>query len=487
MNYKKNIKISFAIIFFAVTAFLGVEDHTLLKTNHFLIENITYSFVFWILGYMVAYAVWLSLIEKMVLTYNISFSFMYVSVFSQVFIYPLFFLKSFRYLITIIILGIIIYLVKKYKNKVIDVITFFILVMTAVNVFNIGIKEYNNSYKKDALLKEYNSIDVKYDFKNKPNVYYLVADSYSSPYTIKNMYNINNSKMDIWLKKQGFYMQNNTHSNYQWTFYSMWFAFTMNYPKYLDTVKIPVQLWYNIDGDFITRSGHNEVVKTFIENGYDVYIESTDKIQKNKNGVLHNKVNIMYEFLNFLNFEKFFNIKNDESKLYFSENIKKIKINNNPKFIYLHSKQAHDGSKGCIKKDISDIDTIDGYKLQLECVNEDIKKTIQFIKKKDPSAFIILQSDHGRRSLGDFKEDRIKQYHSIMLGVNWEKECAYLGRENYTPVNLFPRVFSCLSGQKPNYSLMANDDGFEADIIDGKYKLLKTIENNKAITPIKIN
>ena len=115
----------------------------------------------------------------------------------------------------------------------------------------------------------------------------------------------------------------------------------------------------------------------------------------------------------------------------------------------------------------------------MKCVNDDIIKSVDYIIKEDPNSIIILQADHGccpqKNTYGDgsgmmkknwFSEEyiekgsEIQKKFGILLSVRWPKECKYLGKEKYTPINLFSRVFACLNGKRPDYEKMAKDDAF---------------------------
>ena len=97
-----------------------------------------------------------------------------------------------------------------------------------------------------------------------------------------------------------------------------------------------------------------------------------------------------------------------------------------------------------------------GYSEYLQCTNTQVKKFVDEIVKRDPDAFIIIQSDHGSEILwqGGEKEYPLEAFEERYANFNaWRmpKNCMKFFPPRMTPINTFPLVFSCLTGQEPQF------------------------------------
>lgn len=88
----------------------------------------------------------------------------------------------------------------------------------------------------------------------RPDIYYIVLDSYSSSAVLKNEYNIDNSSFINELEKRGFYVAECSHSNYPVTAYSLASSLDLDYippvgenllPNLTGQIQFAPYLWSN--------------------------------------------------------------------------------------------------------------------------------------------------------------------------------------------------------------------------------------------------
>ena len=350
--------------------------------------------------------------------------------------------------------------------------------------------------------------------KKSYSVYYLLVDSYPSFETLKKQYNIDNSPFMDYLEKKGFSTNKNAYSNYSGTYMSMQATFQMkhNYYKNMD---------FDTTESHISRyimAGANPVMGRFYNNGFSVYINPyNDKMSLKKlishfkkwNGKVEDRIDLdytkqdIYWFLRYFNlmrsgnlnylYDKSFHSQNmqlvslekhkyQENNLLYLKKIQKINIDSVSRFVYIHF-HIYDYVK-CRENNVEK-----AFIEVLKCTNQDLIKTINYIQKNDLTSIIILQADHGWLGPNPKKvKSNIHTQFGILFSVLWPEKCKYLGKEIYTPINLFPRVFACLNGEKSDYQNLAPDDSYAiGQRTHCKNKkpdeVFKVIENNQVLTP----
>ena len=356
-------------------------------------------------------------------------------------------------------------------------------------------------YKKGTKINISKSFDLSIKKYNKPlkksySVYYLLVDNYSSFQSFKTIYQIDNSSFLNWLETKGFSVNQNAYSNYARTYTSMQATFQMkhNYYKNMNL--------YNLETPIAkyVMAGANPIMGRFYNSGFSVYINpyGLGKIKQISkwNGKVEKKIDLeflkndIYWFIMYYNDItssdiRVFNLTSKSSnhgrQEHYIHKIKKINMKESPVFVYLHF-HLNNNYKVCSGN--NDRETLIR---QIECVNQDLKKSIRYILKNDSNSIIILQADHGPDSISD---NLIQRRFGILFSVRWPEKCKYLGQEKYTPINLFPRVFACINGEKPNYQNMAKDDSYLIGIwSDDKSKkpneVFKVIENNEILPEFK--
>ena len=285
----------------------------------------------------------------------------------------------------------------------------------------------------------------------RPDVYYIILDTYSSARVLKDEYNIDDSDFINELKKRGFYVAECSRANYPHTVFSLASSLNMDYipPVGEQFLKDP-EPWLKFASYF--RS--NAVRNAFVKMGYstvtfdtfypwtnitdsDIFITPSGKPEANKDpflvilNTLGGRTNDYEEMLmnmtplvNRKSLSAILNIDSDESQPYYNsltgyipndtQNVEEQKILYHifksdleqlafipsfagKKFIYAHIFTTHPpllfAEDGSFKPD----DTLTGYENTIRYTNKMILYAVdQIIAHSDPKPVIIIQGDHAR-------------------------------------------------------------------------------------------
>jgi hypothetical protein len=101
----------------------------------------------------------------------------------------------------------------------------------------------------------------------KPDIYFLLFDSYTGTKTLKERYNYDNTRLDTFLLSRGFSIQKKSRSNYFFTAFSMTSALNMSYIDYVPNVNACTLEDYQ---NCIINIKENEVINILSQQGYDI-------------------------------------------------------------------------------------------------------------------------------------------------------------------------------------------------------------------------
>ncbi|MCK4650895.1 hypothetical protein KAT08_01845 [Candidatus Babeliales bacterium] len=103
--------------------------------------------------------------------------------------------------------------------------------------FNLNVQKLINSYKiyEKQFFEKHEKYFTTKNLLNKRDIYYIILDDYASQRNLKNFYGYDNSSFLDSLKEKGFYVAENSYSNYNCTQFSIPSFLNMNY--YPDFVK----------------------------------------------------------------------------------------------------------------------------------------------------------------------------------------------------------------------------------------------------------
>ena len=344
---------------------------------------------------------------------------------------------------------------------------------------NIGIYNFENTYN-NLQEENPNPIILGNDFKNTPDVYYIILDEYAPLRTLDEFYDYDNSKFVKFLEERGFYVTKNSHSNYAQTSTSL--ASTLNM-KYLNHLSEAIENESKDHGILYQMLDNNLVMKNFKAAGYQIYninsgTWSTGNLNIADENLCSKNQNVDFRTLYQLKqtsvlraFDIF--LKEPTSQIFHQEHrdrilcqfdeISKIKqITKEPVFIFMHVISPHEpfvfgpnGEEVTYKDTIEPNEEIKAYRDQVIYLTKILQQSIdKIIENSDSPPIIIIQSDTGP-SIGfadiTKEEQRIGRM-SIFNAYYFPNNDYNLLYNDITPVNSFRIVFD--SQFQTNYNLL---------------------------------
>ncbi|MEI9943094.1 MAG: sulfatase-like hydrolase/transferase [Chitinophagaceae bacterium] len=355
------------------------------------------------------------------------------------------------------------------------------LVFIIIDAVIIGLKDIKNisvsSGNKSSLLSGYTPCADC----NKPDIYYIVFDSYTSSQTLLKEFNYNNYKIDSFLRAKEFYIVNNSKSNYNFTAYSIASCFNLNYLK-------DISLQKKIHSDdylpLLTTIYNSELPAMLEKEGYEIINQSIfdfknlpsqipeyniwgfetlyqqhnilKKIDKEIGWLIYSKLAIKpqpYPFRKDISDRD----KHDSDAINALDNITAMQ-ETQPRFIYTHILLPHApfsfDSLGH-KIDVSGMALTSekdkaAYVSQLAYTNSLLQKTVTNIFEKSKRPFVlIIQGDHGFK----FFDNEIQKTEFSNLNAIYFPDKNYgLLYDSISNVNTFRVVFNTFF--KKNYPLL---------------------------------
>jgi len=348
-----------------------------------------------------------------------------------------------------------------------------VLVNSGTNVF----RQQNRLVKSNIL-----NPDTLPAVTGRPDIYFLVFDSYPGTTLLKDYLHYDNTPFDSILKSKGFYVAGRPQSNYNRTALSM--AATLNF-EYLQNIPDQSKLepkHYNQASLSIETA---VVPAVFIHNGYHIYnlsffdLAMHPSMMKENFLVLPEEKMLLYNTLierfrrdvlwNFIMLYGNLHISGQEKisqELFTKESIKKRDFNNRlidsvqkiplhdtlkPKFIYAHFYLPHppffyDRNGNSLNLNLADVahsmEQKEAFISYLEYTNKIILKIVNTILINAPvKPVIVLQSDHGYR---DFKKDFIKpeQYFRNYSSFYFPDGNYSMLYDTISNINTFPVIFN---------------------------------------------
>jgi hypothetical protein len=301
---------------------------------------------------------------------------------------------------------------------------------------------------------------LSFNFKNKPNIYFVLLDTYSSSHVYKLNLKYDNSRFLDFFKKRGFIIAENAYSNYPNTSLSLSGTFTMNYLEKADIntndVLSPDKLAFSILRD-------NNYKFVVIPCTYD-FLRGTSVADIT---IRPSSTNLLFPLsnINFLCTSILVLFKQLISPIFYfgKEEILKIfdlKMNES-KFVFIHYLQLHDliYDKNCKTKmnPLHVWPTLSEFHTNISCMNATAEEAINEIMAHDPQGIIIVQGDHGRPIQGwprqndtlepvrDFT-NRFSIFSAVYIpGLDKNSPIAQYLAHSPSPVNNFRLIFSYLA------------------------------------------
>jgi hypothetical protein len=296
-------------------------------------------------------------------------------------------------------------------------------------------------------------------FKKKPNIYFLVMDMYPGGEKLRIM-NFKNRLFYNQLENKGFFIHHKFRSNYPTTLPSFHSMFNMELNEN--------QFSYDALSTFAdSLAGDNRWNANLQNNDYHtVRISELSDFYRGHGcfynecyspgistiiGFLHTiKLAVIFPHIPILDslYGQLLKIVNykmlDQTLLKIDQASKR----NQPTFLYTHYEITHVGYihgyhpwyEECIKSDYQG----DYYKYfsSVECANDFYIKMVNRIQQKDPTAIIILSSDHGQ-----FVRD--PSVFSVLYASKLPKKCEWINDKLKSNINVFNYLQACLSKTEP--------------------------------------
>lgn len=344
---------------------------------------------------------------------------------------------------------------------------------------NIGIYNFENTYN-NLQEENPNPIILDNDFKNTPDVYYIILDEYAPLRTLDEFYHYDNSEFVKFLEERGFYVTKNSHSNYAQTSTSL--ASTLNM-KYLNHLSEAIDNESKDHGILYQMLDNNLVMRNFKVAGYEIYninsgTWSTGNLNIADENLCSKNQNVDFRTLYQLKqtsvlraFDIF--LKEPTSQIFHQEHRDRIlcqfdeiteikQITEEPVFVFMHVVSPHEpfvfganGEEVTYKDTIEPNEEIKAYSDQVIYLTKILQQTIdKIIENSDSPPIIIIQSDTGP-SIG-FADITKKEQHigrmSIFNAYYFPNNEYNLLYNDITPVNSFRIVFD--SQFQTNYGLL---------------------------------
>ena len=325
------------------------------------------------------------------------------------------------------------------------------VILIIFSVSNVGIHkiqihlEKPNVHEKDL---DYSSVPDA-----KPDIYYIIVDSYTSGENLKTFWKYDNNEFLSYLTQKGFYVAKKSRSNYMHTGYSMPSSLNMKYINDLGKVKSKKVL-----APYLREMTADNKVAQFLKSiGYS-YIHIGDSV---RSGVFDHHItyrNVLSPYAEYLANKTW--LKSLKLDIFNPDQIKRNSIPylfkklgempelEQPKFVYAHIMVPHppftfDRDGNVPKQEYLNMPKI-LYPNQVAFVN---KKLVEFIdkllSKSKIQPIIIIQGDHGYEPSTGLTPD--EKDHRRVFGILNAYYLPKNGRqklhESITPVNTFRLIF----------------------------------------------
>ena len=308
------------------------------------------------------------------------------------------------------------------------------------------------------------------DTCDRPDIYLIIADEYAGKIQLKDIFSFDNLHFERQLQQRGFYISENSKSNYNLTVYSMASLLNMDYLKNLNRDTANQQDVLNCR-KLINK---NNVLDFFKSNGYDIYNYSFFYLDNKPNLVSNIFFTSNISFVMSQTFLKRFNydlgshfaskqtlldiaqhnLFNDEKVDSLTRKIV-LKKTARPKFVYAHLGMPHHPyyfdslGKAAGYEDLSDDNKFNkkAYIDYLLYTNKILLSLVDHIKdNSEQPPIILLMSDHGFRQI---ERSVDKKYVFMNLNSTFFPDGNYTGLyDGMSNVNQFRIVLNTQFGQK---------------------------------------
>ena len=316
-------------------------------------------------------------------------------------------------------------------------VTLILLPMIDIIEYQSTISGFHDQNNADTL-----NIETKKSIKNKPDIYYFIFDRYPSSKTLNEVYEYDNREFLNYLERKGFYIAEESKSNYHVTFQSIASSLNMNYINYLSEIEgastrkgITYALHTSCEScEFLKSQGYEYIhFAYFFQPDKDIWKAGRDPENFFKNrledfSTLFYKTTFLYyittTYISNLGENPLENVDEEERKqkydriLFEFENLEKIPKIKKPTFVFTHMLIPHppyvfdENGNYLSLEDSKKFHPQEKFNNQLTFLNKKIQNLVdKLISESEEPPIIIISSDEGPYP-----------YRAVMLGddeFNW--------------------------------------------------------------------
>lgn len=362
----------------------------------------------------------------------------------------------------IIGLGVIFLIIRTRKNLS-SLNLYFNVLLGILVVFEIGTIIFTKPFAIELIYSpsKHTGTLVNSIIKDKPNIYLILLDSYTSSTSLERYWDYDNSSFEDSLSKVGFFCTHSSQSDYDYTPYCMASYLNMSLLKF-GPKQTNNELWLLPKFNTLELIQKNVFVKQIVSSGYSFVNYSIFKIGKtsplNKAWASEDSNNLQ----DLLEITIWPTILSEIDVLLYPdspptfENLKVFKLlgsvadrRNTPFFVYAHIMMPHppfeyDENGNRTRFQDRNAQNKRSYLKQLVYTNKLVVNTIKRIliaEKKKP--IIIIQGDHGYRFLKtrDSKIQRTEA-HTIFSSYLFPDDINKLLNDSIRPIDAFSLLFN---------------------------------------------
>lgn len=324
----------------------------------------------------------------------------------------------------ILILASFIYLLKTKKifiriNQILNIGSFslILLVLVPMIISYIKIHQIGQGNSSEELTSNDNpDANAGKNAVSKPDIYYIIPDDYGSPDILQKDYNFNDDQFINYLKAKGFYIAQNSKTNYPFSTFMIASALNMNY---LNAQNYPA-IKHQPGGTVVDNAFNKPKVASFLKSqGYSFFyiggwynpIKSNDSADINF--VYDNKLNLdefsdtlLHNTVFYPLVLRYFGLSGDANEaansLYQAQALTYMPAQVSPKFVFVdlllpHTPWQFNDQCG-ISGRLPNTAPVIRFTSQLSCTNILLMKAIDAILKNSKTPpVIILQTDEGAK------------------------------------------------------------------------------------------
>jgi hypothetical protein len=299
-----------------------------------------------------------------------------------------------------------------------------------------------------------------------PNIYYVVTDGYARQDQLRAQLGYDNSEFIGYLAGHGFYVAHRAYANYPVTFLSLPSALSM---EYLVTERS--SRFSDREMFYAVTQGRNPVVSYLRSHGYTYFHLGSGNWLGSKCGGAEDRclagngelANAFYALTPISFFRQGPPVTTAAS---IERNLDAL-YQQQPFFLFAHVFPPHppriferdcqqNTSKLAGEASWQEVGKA-SYLNDLRCTNRQFVDAIDRILARDPSAIIILHSDHGTAYGVDWKvpidrwsAEAFEERFSILMALRFPAECQERLYSSLSPVNTFRLAFACLESRPPD-------------------------------------